>query len=104
MHIKTEIDTLISNIDLNNYHIKTEIYIISSNIDLSNYYIKSEVDDIDNELSTLILNTYTKTEVDTLLYTNYPSLSFIVDNFYSKAEIDSALSGYTASAQLHTVF
>ena len=74
-----------------------------SNIDLSSYFTKSEIDDIDNELSTLILNTYTKTEVDTLLYTNYPSLSFIVNNFYS-TEIDSPLSDFTTSAQLHTDF
>ena len=45
-----------------------------SNIDLSNYYSKIEAGDIDNELSTLILHTYTKTETDTPLYTNYPSL------------------------------
>ena len=51
-----------------------------------------------------MLNTYTKTEVDNLLYTNYPSLSFIVDNFYSRTEIDSAENDYTTSAQLHTGF
>ena len=38
-----------------------------SNIYLSSYYTKSEIYDIDNESSTLILNNYTKTEVDTLL-------------------------------------
>ena len=31
-----------------------------SNIDLNSYYFKIEVDDIENELSTLILNTCTK--------------------------------------------
>ena len=56
------------------------------------------------KLPTLILNTYTKTEVDNLLYADYPSLSFIVDNFYSKVEIDPTLSDYTTSAQLHTDF
>ena len=50
------------------------------------------------------MNTCTKTEIDNLLYTNHPSLSFIVDNFYSKAGIDSTLSGYTTSAQLRTGF
>ena len=70
--IKTGIDTLISNLDLSNYYIKAEIGTLFSNIDLSNYYTKSEVDDIANDLSTLILNTYTKTEVDTFLYANYP--------------------------------
>ena len=42
--------------------------LIVSNIDLSSYYTKAEINDIDNELSNLILNTYTKTEVDTLLF------------------------------------
>ena len=70
-------------------------------MDLNNYYTKSEVDDIGNELFTIILNTYTKNEVDTLVYTNHTSLSFLVDNFYSTTEIDSSLSDYTASAQLH---
>ena len=74
------------------------------NIDLINYYTKSEIDDIDNELPTLILNTYTKTEADTLLCINYPSLPFAVDNFHPKTEIDSSLSDYTTSAQLHTAF
>ena len=50
------------------------------------------------------MNTYTKTDVDTLLYTNYTSLSFIVDTCYSKTEIDPTLSGYTTSVQLHTGF
>ena len=40
--IKTEIDTLFSNIDLNTYYIKTEIDTLFSNIDLSNYYTKSD--------------------------------------------------------------
>ena len=40
------------------------------------------------------LNTYNKTEVDTFLYTNYPSLSFTADNFYAKTEIDSTRSAY----------
>ena len=101
--IKTEIVTLFSNTGLSNY-IKSEIDTLFSNIHSSSYYIKFETDDIDNELSTLILNTYTKTEVDTLLYANYPSLPVIVGNFYSRTETDSSLSGYTTSAQLHTDF
>ena len=65
---KTELDSLLANINLSDYYNKTEMDLIVSNIDLSNYYTKTEIDDIDNELSTLILNTYTKTEVDTLLF------------------------------------
>ena len=81
---------------------KAEVGTLFSNIDLSNYYTKSEVDDIGNGLPTLILNTYTETEVDTLLYTNSISRSFIVDNLYSRTEIDSTPGDYTTSAQLHT--
>ena len=51
---------LLSKIDFNNYYLKTEIDPLCSNTDLSNYYTKSEADDIDNELSTLIINIYTK--------------------------------------------
>ena len=40
---------------------KTETDTLFSNIDLSSYYIKTETGDLDNELSTLILNTYNKT-------------------------------------------
>ena len=50
------------------------------------------------------MHTYINNELDTLLYTNYPSLLFIVDNSYSNTEIDSTLSDYTTSAQLHTDF
>ena len=52
----------------------------------------------------MVLNTYTETDVDTLLYINYTSLSFIVDDFYSKIETDSTLSDYTTANQLHTDF
>ena len=57
---KTEVDSLLANINLSDYCNRTEMDLIVSNIDLSNYYTKTEIDDIDNELSTLILNTYTK--------------------------------------------
>ena len=78
-YIKTEIDTLFSNIGLSNYYIKAEIGTLFSNIGLSNYYTKSEIDDIDNELSTLVLNTYTETEVDTQL-TDYATISYLQGN------------------------
>ena len=42
---------------------------------------KSEIDELDNELSTMILNTYTKTETDNLLA-----------NTYTKTENDKLLS------------
>ena len=60
-YIKTEIGTLIPHTDLSNYRIKANIGTLFPNIDLSNYYTKTEVYDIGNELSTLVLNTHTKT-------------------------------------------
>ena len=59
------------------------------------------IDDLDNGLSNLIVNTYTKTEVDTTLYNNDASIAFIADNFYEENEIDSTLSAHTNSTQLH---
>ena len=46
------------------YYDKVATDFLFPNIDLSSYCSKNEVDDIDNELTTLILNTYTKTEID----------------------------------------
>ena len=50
-------------------------------LDIPNYYNKTEVDAIDDELSTLILNTYTKTEVDALL------TNINLTDYYTKTEI-----------------
>ena len=94
-----------------------------SNIALRSYYSKIEVDDIDNGLSTLILNTYTKTEVDTQLtdYTtithlqgnymttlaitgtlmnNYATMTLLADTFYDKAHLDNRFSLKTDVSQL----
>ena len=51
---KPSIDTLISTTDSYIY-MKTEIDTLFSNIDFSNHHTKAEIDDLDNELSTLIL-------------------------------------------------
>ena len=82
---KTFVDILIA--DIYNYtYIKTEIDTLFPNIDLSNYYTKSERGDIDNELPTLILNTYTKTEVDTQL-TDYATISHLQCNYMTTLSI-----------------
>ena len=62
-----------------NYYDKVATDPLFSNIDLGNYYTKIEVDDIDNELFTLTSKTCTKAKFYTFLYTNYPSLTFIID-------------------------
>ena len=36
-YTKTEIDTLMSNIEFSSYYVKTEIDTLSSNVDLSSY-------------------------------------------------------------------
>ena len=56
------------------YYDKVATGSLFSNIDLSSYFSKIEVDDIGNELSTLTLNAYTKTEIDTQL-TDYTSVT-----------------------------
>ena len=48
-------------------YVKTEIDSLIANINISNYYNETEIDDIDHELSTFLLDTYTKSEVDTFL-------------------------------------
>ena len=48
----------------------------------------------------LFLNTYTETEIHTLLYTNYTSLSFTADNFYDKAYLDNQFSLKADASQL----
>ena len=99
-----------------NYYDKVATGSLFPNTGLSNYYTKIEVDDINNEPSTLILNTYTKkTEADTQLtdYTtitylqgnymttlsitgtlmnNYATIAFIVDNLYGKTYLDNQSS------------
>ena len=66
------------------------------NIDLSNYYTKPEIDDTGNELSTLLLNTYTKTEVDTQL-TDYVTISHLHGNYMTTLSITEALMNNYAS-------
>ena len=60
---------------------------------------KNEVDDIDNELSTLILNTYTKTEIDTQL-TDYTSITYLQDNYMTTLSISKTLMNNYASLTL----
>ena len=84
--------------------------LIASNIDLNNYCIKVEEDGIDNELFTFILDTYTKTEVDTLLFNsssqafsaislinlelelNYLANTQLTETYYNKADIDNLIT------------
>ena len=106
MFYKTETISILANSNfsgLSNYYNKNETGATVSKVNFNNnHYTKAEIDDIGNGLPTLILNPYTKTEADNLLYTTYPSLSCIADNFYAKTEIDSTLNAYTTSTQLHT--
>ena len=87
-------------------------------MDLRNYCYKIEVDDIDSELFTLIINTYTKTDFDTqlpdcttitylqdnymtsisiteTLMNNYATITLLGDSFYNKTEIGNMLLSYS---------
>ena len=63
-----------------NYYDKVATDPVFPNIALSNYYTKTEVGDIDNELFTVILNTYTKTEIETQL-TDYTTITYLQGNY-----------------------
>ena len=63
-------------------------------LDIPNFYNKTEVDAIGDELSALILNTCTKTEVEALIY------NITLTYYYTKTEIDTTLSGYSTSSYL----
>ena len=61
-----------------------------SNIDSSNYYTKTETGDIDNELSTLLSNTYTKTKIDSQL-TDYTTITYLQGNYMTPISITETL-------------
>ena len=63
-------------------------------LDIPNHYNKTEIDAIGDELSALILNTCTKTEVEALI--SNISLTY----YYTKTEIDTTLSDYSTITYL----
>ena len=90
LYNKSSIDTLVPNI-YNDIYIKPEIDTLFSNVDLSNHYTKTEIDDLDNELLTLVLNTYNKSETDTF-FTDYCNIGYLNTQFGLKA---NGLNTYT---------
>ena len=93
---KPPIDTLISTIN-DNIYIKTQIDTLFSNIALINYHTKTEIDDLDNGLPTLVLNTYNKSDIDTFS-TGYYNIEYLnthiclkatSSNTYTKSEVDN---------------
>ena len=75
---------------------KTDIGSLIATISLSDYYNKAEIDDIDNELSALVLNTYNKSGTYTFR-TDYYNIEHINTQFdlkancvntYTKSEVD----------------
>ena len=58
------------------------------------FYNKTEVDAIGDELSALILNTYTKPEVEALIS------NINLTDYYTKTEIDTTLSDYSTISYL----
>ena len=53
-----------------------------------------EIDAIDDELSALVFNTYTKTEVGALIF------NINLTGYYIKSEIDTTLSDYSTISHL----
>ena len=80
---KPPIGNLISNIHTDVY-IRTEIDSLIATISISNYYNKTEIDDIDNELSISILNTYNKNAINTF-FTDYYNIEYPTTQFDLKA-------------------
>ena len=64
------------------------------NLNIPNFYNKTEVDAIDDELSALILNTYTKPEVEALIS------NINLTDYYTKTEIDTSLGDYSTISYL----
>ena len=74
------------------------------NIDLSNYYTKIEIGDIDNGLSTLVLNTSTRTEIDSQL-TDYTTTTYLQGNYMTSISITKTLmNNHTAITLLDDSF
>ena len=74
-----------------------------------NYYTKNQVDSLIYSIN--LVGYDTKAEIGTLLYTNYPSLSFIAGNCYDRTYLDnqfslnadvSQLTEFVATGYLHT--
>ena len=63
-------------------------------LDIPNFYNKTEIDVIDDELSALILNTYTKTWVEAL------TSNINLTDYYTKTETDTTLSDYSTITYL----
>ena len=58
-------------------------------LDIPNFYNQTEIDAISDELSALILSTYTKTEVEALIY----NINLV--DYYTKTQVDTQLTDYT---------
>ena len=63
-------------------------------LDIPNFYNKTEIDAIDDEWSSLLFNTYTKTEVYNLL------TNIILVGYYTETEIDTQLKDYATISYL----
>ena len=55
-----------------------------------NCYTKNQVDSLTSNIN--LVDYHIKAEIDTVLYTIYPSLLFLVDHFYDKAYLDNQFS------------
>ena len=88
------IDGILSTI-YNDVYLKTYVDGLITTITIGNYHIKAHSYDIDNELSTLISNTYTKHDIDTCL-TQYYDITYLNNSF----DLNKRLGRYVRSWEL----
>lgn len=64
MYTKSEVDTLINNIDIDNVYTKSEVDSMLENFTQADVYTKSEIDEKFANIDILDIDTYTKAEID----------------------------------------
>ena len=90
-YTKTEVDALISSINIGNFYTKSEIDLLLQNIDIDDVYTKTEIDEM---LSNFVSeDVYTKSEIDE----KFENIDLSGIDTYTKTEIDEKLSNITSS-------
>ena len=71
--------TFFNALDIPYFYNKTEADNLITNPNVVKYYTKNQVGSLTDNMN--LVGHHIKTELDTLLYTSYPSLTYIADNF-----------------------
>ena len=87
-----------------NYYDRVATHSLFPNIDLSSCYTKIEIYGIDNELSVLILDTYTKAEIDSQL-ADYTTITYLQGNYMTSISIaETSMNNYATITFLTIAF